>query len=133
MFSVNKVILIGNLGEDPKVRHWEDKTRATFSLATDEVYKKDNEKVINTDWHNIVLWGKLAEIAEKHLSKGRKVYIEGKLSNNSYKDKDGNLKCSTEVVGKNILILSPIKTGEFVNENNEIAEECCESNTDLLF
>lgn len=107
MSSVNRVILIGNLGKDPEIRHLENgRARASFTLATNEVYKnKDGEKVTNTDWHNIVLWTPLAEIAEKYLSKGKQVYIEGKLTNRSYTDKDGQPKYITEIVGQNLVLL----------------------------
>lgn len=107
MSSVNRVILIGNLGKDPEIRHLENgRARASFTLATNEVYKnKDGEKVTNTDWHNIVLWTPLAEIAEKYLSKGKQVYIEGKLTNRSYTDKEGQPKYITEIVGQNLVLL----------------------------
>jgi single-strand DNA-binding protein len=79
MSGVNKVILLGNLGKGPEIKHLENgRMRASFSLATNEVYKnKEGEKISNTEWHNIVLWSPLAEIAEKYLSKGKQVYIEG--------------------------------------------------------
>ena len=107
MSGINKVILIGNLGKNPEVRHLENgRARATFSLATNETYKnKEGEKVTNTEWHNVVLWTPFAEIAEKYLTKGRQVYIEGKLSTRSYEDKEGNMKYITEVVGQNLTLL----------------------------
>jgi len=107
MSGVNRVILIGNLGKDPEIRHMENgRSRATFTLATNEVYKnKEGEKVTHTDWHNIVLWTPLAEIAEKYLTKGKQVYIEGKLTNRSYTDKEGQTKYITEVVGQNLVLL----------------------------
>ncbi|OJW69906.1 MAG: single-stranded DNA-binding protein [Candidatus Amoebophilus sp. 36-38] len=107
MSGVNRVILIGNLGKDPEVRHLENgRSRASFTLATNEVYKnKEGEKVTNTDWHNIVLWTPLAEIAEKYLTKGKQVYIEGKLTNRSYTDKEGQPKYITEIVGQNLVLL----------------------------
>lgn len=107
MSSVNKVILVGNLGKDPEVRHLENgRVRTIFSLATNETYKnKEGEKVNNTEWHNIVLWTPLAEIAEKYLTKGKQVYIEGRISTRSYEDKEGNIKYITEVVGQNLTLL----------------------------
>jgi len=107
MLGVNRVILLGNLGKDPEIRHLETgRTRASFTLATNEVYKnKEGEKVTNTDWHNVVLWTPLAEIAEKYLSKGRQVYIEGKLTSRSYVDKEGQNKYITEIVGQNLVLL----------------------------
>ena len=98
--SVNKVILIGNLGKDPEIRHLENgATVANFSIATSENYKdrKTGEKVSQTEWHNIVAWRGLAEIAEKFIKKGDKIYIEGKLKTRTWQDKEGNNRYSTEV------------------------------------
>ena len=107
MAGVNKVILIGNLGKDPEVRHLETgRAVANFPLATSESYKnREGERVTHTEWHNIVLWTPLAEIAEKYLNKGKQVYIEGRLTTRSYEDKDGNKKYMTEVVGQNLTML----------------------------
>ena len=107
MSGVNKVILLGNLGKDPEVRRLDDgRGVANFSLATSETYKnKAGEKVTNTEWHNIVLWSPLADIAESYLKKGSQVYIEGKISNRSYEDKDGVKKYISEVVGREITLL----------------------------
>ena len=106
--SVNKVILVGNLGKDPEIRHLENgATVANFSIATSENYKdrKTGEKVSQTEWHNIVAWRGLAEIAEKYLKKGQKVYIEGKLKTRSWQDQDGNNRYSTEVITDNLTML----------------------------
>ncbi len=107
MTGVNKVILIGNLGKDPEIRHLDNgRDVANFSLATSENYKnREGEKVTTTEWHNIVLWTPLAEIAEKYLNKGNQIYLEGKLTNRSYEDKEGNRKYITEVVGHNLTML----------------------------
>ena len=107
MSGVNKVILLGNLGKDPEVRRLDDgRGVANFSLATSETYKnKAGEKVTNTEWHNVVLWSPLADIAESYLKKGSQVYIEGKISNRSYEDKDGVKKYISEVVGREITLL----------------------------
>lgn len=107
MAGVNKVILIGNLGKDPEVRHLENgKAVVNFSIATSESYKnKAGERVTNTEWHNVVLWTPLAEIAEKYLKKGNQVYIEGKLTSRSYQDKEGVTKYITEVVGRQLTLL----------------------------
>jgi len=107
MAGVNKVILIGNTGKDPEVRHLESGVAvASFSLATTETYKnKSGEKVSNTEWHNIVLWRGLAEIAEKYIKKGTQLYIEGKITNRSWDDKEGNKRYITEIVGNNIQLL----------------------------
>jgi single-strand DNA-binding protein len=123
MSGVNRVILLGNLGKDPESRSLENgRTRVTFTLATNEVYKnKEGEKVSNTEWHNVVLWTPLAEIAEKYLSKGKQVYIEGKLTSRSYVDKEGQTKYITEIVGQNLVLLGS-KGGEAgYNESGETA------------
>lgn len=107
--SVNKVILIGNLGKDPEVRHLENgAVVANFPLATSEVYtdKTTGEKRENTDWHDIVVWRGLAEVAEKYLKKGYKVYVEGKLKKRSWQDKEGNTRYTTEVLAEEMTILS---------------------------
>ena len=105
---VNKVILIGNVGRDPEVRYLDNNTPvASFSLATTEVYKnKNGEKVKNTEWHNIVLWRGLAQVAEKYVKKGNMLYIEGKIRTRSWDDKDGNKRYTTEIVGDNMQMLS---------------------------
>jgi len=107
MSAVNKVILLGNLGKDPEVRHLEnDRMRASFTLATNETYRnKEGEKITTTEWHNVVLWTPLAKIAEQYLTKGKQVYIEGKLTTRSYVDKMGQTKYTTEVVGQNLVLL----------------------------
>ncbi len=107
--SVNKVILIGNLGKDPEVRHLENGAIvANFPLATSEVYtdRTTGEKRENTDWHDVVVWRGLAEVAEKYLKKGYKVYVEGKLKKRSWQDKEGNTRYTTEVLGEELTILS---------------------------
>ncbi len=108
MAGVNKVILIGNLGKDPEVRHLENGTPVcSFSIATSETYKDrtTGERKTNTEWHNIVLWRGLAEVAEKYLHKGDQVYIEGKLVTRSW-EKDNVTRYSTEIVGNNMTMLS---------------------------
>ena len=103
----NKVQLIGNLGNAPEVRTLEGgKKMARFSVATHENYRNaQGEKVKETQWHNLVAWGKLAEIAEKYLGKGKEVAIEGKLVTRSYNDKEGNKKYSTEIHVNELLML----------------------------
>lgn len=107
MAGVNKVILVGNLGKDPEVRHLDNgRAVANFSIATSESYKnKAGERVTNTEWHNVVLWTPLAEIAERFLKKGNQVYIEGKLTTRSWDDQDGNKRYTTEVVGREMTLL----------------------------
>jgi single-strand DNA-binding protein len=103
----NKVQLIGNLGGKPEVKNTENgKKLATFRMATNESYRNSNgEKVTETQWHRLVAWGKVAEIAEKYLDKGKEIAIEGKLVNRSYTDKDGNKKYITEVQVNELLLL----------------------------
>ena len=104
----NKVQLIGNLGKAPEVRNTENgKKLARFSMATNETYRgRTGEKVTETTWHNIVAWGKVAELAEKFLVKGTEIAIEGKLINRSYTGKDGNIKYVTEVQVSELLLLN---------------------------
>lgn len=99
--SVNKVILVGNVGKDPEVRHLDSGVAvANFPMATSESYTaKNGERVTTTEWHNIVLWRGLAEVAEKYVSKGRQLYIEGRIRTRSYDDKDGNKRYITEIYG----------------------------------
>lgn len=104
---INKVILIGHLGKDPEVRHLEGGSSvASFSLATNENYKdKTGEWQKQTEWHNIVAWGNLAEYAEKWLKKGMLVFIEGKLTHRKYQDKEGNDRYITEVKSASIRMM----------------------------
>ena len=107
MSGVNKVILVGNMGRDPEVRHLESGVAvATFSLATSETYKDKNsgERKTVTEWHNVVLWRGLAEVAEKYLHKGDQVYIEGKLRTRQW-EKDGVTRYTTEIIGDNMTML----------------------------
>jgi len=107
MSGVNKVILVGRLGKDPEVRHLESGTAvANFPVATSETYKDRNtgERREQTEWHNVVLWRGLAEIAEKYLNKGDMVYIEGKLRTRSW-EKEGITRYTTEVVADNMTML----------------------------
>ncbi len=112
MAGINKVILVGNLGKDPEVRTVQSGAQvARFSLATSESYtNKEGQKIENTEWHNIVLWRGLAGVAEKYLKKGNKVYIEGKLRNRQYDDKDGNKKYVTEIEATDMLLLDKAPT-----------------------
>ena len=113
--TVNKVILIGNLGKDPEIRRLENgAVVATFSIATSESFtdKNSGEKKEITDWHDIVLWRGLAEIDEKYIRKGTKIYVEGKLKKRSWQDKEGNIKYNTEVIGEELTILSRLETSD---------------------
>ncbi len=106
MSGINKVILVGHLGKDPEVRYLEGGVSvASFPLATTETYNKDGRKVEQTEWHNIVLWRSLADVAAKFLQKGKLVYIEGKLRTRSFEDKEGVKKYTTEIVAENFTML----------------------------
>src|ERR1700742_1454351 len=106
MSGINKVILVGHLGKDPEVRYLEGGVSVTsFPLATSESYNKDGRKVEQTEWHNIVMWRGLADVAAKFLQKGKLVYIEGKLRTRSFEDKEGVKKYTTEVVAENFTLL----------------------------
>ena len=107
MAGVNKVILIGNLGKDPEIRYLEGNlAKVKFSLATSEHYKdKNGNKVEHTEWHHIVLWGGLAESAEKILKKGMQIYLEGKIQTRDWNDKQGIKKNITEIIVESYQIL----------------------------
>ncbi|MGK6350247.1 single-stranded DNA-binding protein [Parapedobacter sp. DT-150] len=106
MSGINKVILVGHLGKDPEIRHLEGNvTVASFPLATSEIYNKDGRKVEQTEWHNIVMWRGLAEVAAKYLFKGKLVYVEGKLRTRTYEDKEGIRRYTTEIVAENFTLL----------------------------
>ena len=107
MRGLNKVMLIGHLGKDPEIQHLEQGvTLAKFSIATSEAYTdKDGQKVTQTEWHNIVIWRNLAEIAEQFLKKGSLIYLEGKIRTRSWEDKEGNKRYSTEIVADNFTML----------------------------
>ncbi|GAB2701873.1 single-stranded DNA-binding protein [Mucilaginibacter koreensis] len=106
MSGINKVILVGHLGKDPEVRHLEGGVSvASFPLATSESFNKDGRKVEQTEWHNIVMWRGLADVAAKFLQKGKLVYIEGKLRTRSFEDKGGIKKYTTEIVAENFTML----------------------------
>jgi single-strand DNA-binding protein len=101
----NSVQLIGRLGKDPEVKTFENGKKAAFSIATTDSYKNQKgEKVEDTQWHNIVIWGKLAGVAEKYLRKGQEVAIEGKLIHRSYKA-DGELRYITEINVSDLVML----------------------------
>lgn len=138
MNGVNKVILIGNLGKDPDVKHLESGATVTnFPLATTESYKnKNGEKVEQTEWHNIVLWRGLAEVAEKFLKKGNQIYLEGRIRTRSYEDKDGNKKYITEIMGNNMTMLGGGRGGDSKAESAaapEIPEQAPQEEDDLPF
>ena len=103
---VNKVILLGHVGKDPEVRHMDNNlVMVRFPLATSERWTKDGNKTEVTEWHNIVMWRDLAEIADKYVRKGRLLYIEGKIRTRSYDDKDGAKRYITEILADTMQLL----------------------------
>ena len=131
MAGVNKVILVGNLGKDPEVKYLDSGIAvANFSLATSENYKnKEGERVSQTEWHNIVLWRGLAEVAEKYLKKGSSVYIEGKIKTRKWEDKEGVTRYNTEILADNMTMLG----GRNVLEKTSDEDLNKDSNDDLPF
>ncbi len=109
MHGVNKVTLIGNVGKDPETRYLESGIPvSTFSLATSESFKnKNGDRVTATEWHNIVLWRGLAELAEKYVRKGDPLFIEGKIRTRTWEDKEGRRRYTTEIIASNMIMLSP--------------------------
>ena len=137
MAGVNKVILVGNLGKDPEVRHLDTGVSvANFSLATTESYNnKQGERVNQTEWHNIVVWRGLADVAEKYLNKGSSVYIEGKIQTRKWEDKEGNTRYSTDIIADKMTMLGSKSQTQneiadnTVNDVNETTSESRQSNT----
>ena len=114
MAGINKVIIIGRLGNDPEVRYTPSGAAvAKFSVATSEEWKDKTtgEKKERTEWHRITAWGKLGEICGEYLAKGRQVYVEGRLQTSSYDDKDGVKRYSTEIVASDVQFLGPRESG----------------------
>ncbi len=115
---INKVILIGNLGADPEIRYTQSGTPVVnFRIATTERWKdKDGQQQEQTEWHSIVAWKRLAEICGEYLAKGSKVYIEGKLQTRKWQDQNGNDRYTTEVIAKEMKMLSPRGTADNSNQ-----------------
>jgi single-strand DNA-binding protein len=127
--TVNKVILVGNLGKDPEIHYFSDGTaKATFPLATTEVFvdKNTNEKKSTTDWHNIVMYRKQAEIAEKFLKKGSKIYLEGKLKSRSWEDAEKRTRYITEVIVETFIMLDKPPQ----NEGDKLRSETASHDSD---
>lgn len=114
MRGVNKVILIGNLGDDPELRYTDGGTAVcNLSLATNESYTdNDGNEVQRTEWHDVVAWGRLAEICNEYLEKGSQVYFEGKLRTREWTDDDGNTRYSTEVTARDMMFLDSNRQGQ---------------------
>ncbi len=113
MSSLNKILLIGNLGKDPEIRYTSDGAPvATFSLATSENWTdKSGNRQEHTEWHTIVAWNRLADLAKRFLFKGRQVYVEGRLRSRDWNDRDGNKRRTTEVVATQIVLLGSRSQG----------------------
>ncbi len=122
--AVNKVILVGNVGKDPEVHFIESNVAvARFPLATSESYRsKDGERVTTTEWHNIVLWRGLAEVADKYVKKGSQLFIEGKIRTRSYDDRDGNKRYITEIVADNMQMLGKKSDNSTVDSDQDNSE-----------
>lgn len=121
MKGLNKVQLIGRLGQDPEIRYTQSETAvANFSLATGTPVKRDDEWQEETEWHKIVAWGRLAEICGEYLNKGSLVYIEGRLRTRQWEDADGNKRWTTEVVARDLIMLgSATSNGDAGEPSNE--------------
>jgi single-strand DNA-binding protein len=117
MSSLNKVMLIGHLGKDPEVRYTPDGAAvASFSLATSENWTdKNGTRQERTEWHNIVAWSKLADLSKRFLTKGRQVYIEGRIQSRDWNDRDGNKRRTTEIIATQLVLLGSRSQGM---ENN---------------
>lgn len=136
MLGVNKVILVGNVGKDPELKFTPSgQAVCNFSLATSETFKdKAGDKQTKTEWHNIVIWGKIAEIANQYLKKGSQVYLEGKITTRSWDDKDGNKKYTTEIVVSSFQFLSGTKgKDEGEQQQGQSVGSNTEDNSDLPF
>jgi len=104
--SLNKVMLIGRLGQDPEIRYTQDGTAvATLSVATDTPIKRGDAWESETEWHRVVAWRRLAEVAGEYMNKGTLVYVEGRLKTRSWEDRDGNKRWTTEIVARDIMML----------------------------
>ena len=132
--SVNKVILIGNLGKDPEVHTTASTTVVKFSVATSEKFKEETK----TEWHNIVSFGKLAEICSKYLKKGSQVYVEGKITTRKWQDKEGKDRYTTEIIANSVNFLSKNdgggkEGGEVKSSYQYVAEQTFDEGDDVPF
>lgn len=129
MRGVNKVVLVGNLGRDPDIQYIEgDIPVAKFPLATTEIRKVNGNVISETEWHTIVLWRGLADLAHKYLKKGSLVYVEGKLRTRSWEDKDKIKRFQTEIIGENLIMLEKRKetghdSGDVIGSSAESTDE----------
>ncbi len=133
MAGVNKVIIVGNLGNDPETKQiGSGNTVSKFSVATsDNWVDKQGQKQERTEWHRIVVWGKLAELCGEYLSKGRQVYVEGRLQTTQWEDKDGNKRYTTEVIATQVVFLSARSAGGTSRDSFESPEPSFGSNSGM--
>ena len=118
--GLNRVMLIGNLGSDPEQKSLQNgNSVCTFSIATTEYYLKGGEQMERTEWHRIVFFGKLAEIAEKYLSKGSNIYVEGSLRTEKWEDRDGNKRQITKIIGSKLIMLGEGKKKDVPDPGDE--------------
>lgn len=132
--SINKVILVGRLGQDPELKYTPSGMAVcNFSIATSENWTdKSGQKQERTEWHRIVVWGKLAEISGKYLAKGRQAYVEGQLQTRSWEAQDGQKRYTTEIVAKNVQFLGGASTGADNGAYNQSAPASNNSNDDMM-
>lgn len=135
MRGVNKVMLIGNLGKDPEFQVLEGNIPvAKFPLATTETFKdKTGKTQSQTEWHTIVYWRGLAELAQKYLHKGSLIYVEGRLRTRSWEDKDGNKKFATEIVGDNLIMLEKRSDGNHISGENFSGDDSVDLANDMPY
>ena len=144
MAGINRVILVGNLGKDPEIKNLESGVKlAKFSLATTETFRdRDGNRTEHTEWHNIVLWRGLADIAEKYLNKGKSIYLEGRIRTRKWEDQDGVTKYMTEIQGDSMTMLGGRRDTDMAAapvqdqaqpEPETVAEETEDKNDDLPF
>ena len=119
--GINKVILIGNIGQAPELRYTQNgKAVCNMSLATNEVFTDDDDnEVQNTEWHNVVAWGRLAEVCDEYLQKGSQVYLEGKIETHEWTDQNGNTRYNTEVVAREVKFLDSKEETEMSGSQTE--------------
>jgi single-strand DNA-binding protein len=132
MSSLNKIMLIGNLGRDPEIRYTQDGSPvATFSMATSENWTdKNGNRQEHTEWHNIVAWSRLADLSKRYLSKGRQVYIEGRIRTREWNDRDGNKRRTTEVIASQIVLLGS-RSQTTVDESAQPAEPASRADSEV--
>jgi len=129
MASINKVTILGRLGQDPEYRMTTTNLAVcTLNVATSDIYMKDNKKEEKTEWHRIILWAKLADIAKNYLKKGRQVYIEGKIQTRSWEDQTGQKRYTTEIIANQIVLLDSGSKSDNLENNTDQYNSSSNSN-----